>query len=160
MSSVIRIDDDVMNELKRRAVELNMIFNTPNEVLKVIFGLTTTVSKVTNLTFPQSGNPDVQKLIDGIRDTILSLSPNGLVFYSESGKWVASPNNFIAIKVQDKRKFNLAITVYGNPGDFSNIRHNLTIKPDQNSYSRFRVDGENQLPSAIKVIKQAYHLKE
>jgi hypothetical protein len=39
MTPVIRIDDEVMGELKRRAVDLGLIFGTPNEVLRGILGL-------------------------------------------------------------------------------------------------------------------------
>ncbi|MDP3880386.1 MAG: hypothetical protein U1D67_09130 [Dehalococcoidia bacterium] len=39
MTPVIRIDDQVMDELKKRAVEFGLVFNTPNEVLRVLLGL-------------------------------------------------------------------------------------------------------------------------
>ncbi|MFA5308568.1 MAG: hypothetical protein WC370_03660 [Dehalococcoidales bacterium] len=39
MVTTLQIDDSVMNELKKKAVELGMVFNTPNEVLKVILGV-------------------------------------------------------------------------------------------------------------------------
>ena len=159
MSAVIRVDDGVLNELKRRAVELNMVFNTPNEVLKIILDLATTTPEPTELTFPLSPNPNVQKLIDGIRCTVLNLSTNGLVFHKKSERWVASPINFVAIKVQDKRKSGLAITIYGDPSKFIDIPQDLKVKPDRSSYSRFNIDREDQLNSAITMIKQAYKLK-
>ena len=39
MAPVIRIDDEVMDELKRRAIDLELVFSTPNEVLRAIFRL-------------------------------------------------------------------------------------------------------------------------
>lgn len=39
MTPVIRIDDEVMNGLKKKAVDLGLVFSTPNEVLRAIFGL-------------------------------------------------------------------------------------------------------------------------
>ena len=39
MAPVIRIDDEVMNELKKRAVDLGLVFSTPNEVLKAVLKL-------------------------------------------------------------------------------------------------------------------------
>lgn len=39
MAPVIRIDDEVMSKLKEQAVALNLVFGTPNEVLRVILGL-------------------------------------------------------------------------------------------------------------------------
>ena len=39
MTPVIRIDDQVMDELKARAVPLGMVFDTPNAVLRRVLGL-------------------------------------------------------------------------------------------------------------------------
>ncbi len=39
MTPVIRIDDEVMDELKKRAIHLGLIFGTPNEVLRSILKL-------------------------------------------------------------------------------------------------------------------------
>jgi len=39
MAPVIRIDDQVMDNLKRRAIDLGLIFGTPNDVLRGILGL-------------------------------------------------------------------------------------------------------------------------
>ncbi len=170
MAPVIRIDEDVMNELKKRAMEYNMVFSTPNDVLKVILGLTkmddnqSTPSRkpvpVPNITtqFPKSKDPKVQKLIDGLLPTIHSLSKNGLRFYEKSGRWVAYPDNFVAIRVQDARARNLAITVRGTPTKFDDFRHEFDIKPDRPSWSCFRIDREDQLPTAIQMIKRAYGL--
>jgi len=158
MSPVIRIDDNVRNELVKRAIELNMVFSTPSEVLSVLLGLTKAVPQSINSEFPQSADPKVQELLDGIRDVIFTLSPSGLIFHDKSGKWVASPNNFVAIKVQEKRRRNLVIIVYGNPSKFNEIRHNLIIKPDRSSYSCFGVDRHDQLLSATQIIKRAYQL--
>lgn len=41
MTPVIRVDDDVMSKLKEQAVALNLVFSTPNEVLRSILGLDT-----------------------------------------------------------------------------------------------------------------------
>ena len=39
MGRVIRIDDEVERELKNRAVTYDMVFGTPNDVLRLILGL-------------------------------------------------------------------------------------------------------------------------
>jgi len=39
MTPVIRVDDEVMNELKKKAIELELVFSTPNEVLRELLGL-------------------------------------------------------------------------------------------------------------------------
>lgn len=157
MPPVIRIDDDVMNEIKRRAVEYNMVFSTPNDVLKRSLGLEKTVnsqSPPSKESAPRSKNPKIQKLIDGLLPTIHSLS-DGLRHYSRSDRWVTYPDNFATIKVQDARVDNLSITVRGKPNKFDEFNHVLSIKADRPSYSRFNIDREDQLAAAIAVIKIA-----
>jgi len=39
MTPVIRIDDQVMEELKKKAVNMGLVFGTPNEVLRDMLGL-------------------------------------------------------------------------------------------------------------------------
>ena len=39
MSTVIRIDDEVMAELKKRAVEYGLVFQPPNSTLRIVLGL-------------------------------------------------------------------------------------------------------------------------
>jgi len=39
MAPVIRIDEQVMGELKKHAIDMNMVFATPNDVLRKIFGI-------------------------------------------------------------------------------------------------------------------------
>ena len=39
MAPVIRIDDEVLDVRKKRAVDLGLVFSTPNEVLRAVFGL-------------------------------------------------------------------------------------------------------------------------
>ncbi len=39
MAATISIDNEVMNGLKKKAVDLGLVFSTPNEVLRVILGV-------------------------------------------------------------------------------------------------------------------------
>lgn len=39
MTPVIRIDDEVMSELKKRAAELDRVFEPPNATLRIVLGL-------------------------------------------------------------------------------------------------------------------------
>ena len=39
MTPVIRVDDGVMNELKKRAIDLDLVFDSPNAVLRRVLGL-------------------------------------------------------------------------------------------------------------------------
>jgi len=169
MTPVIRIDDDVMNELKKRAVDLDMVFSSPNEVLKVVLVLTTadknlpdlpkkpTVARNTSGEMPQSSDPEVQELLDGLLQGISDLC--SCFNLAKSGRWIASPN-FMTITVQDARAHNLAITVYGSIDDFKNLQSNVHIQPDRSGYSRFNIDRQDQLPSAIQVIRRAHQLKQ
>jgi len=169
MSPVIRIDDDVMNELKKRAVDLDMVFSSPNDVLKAVLGLTTadknlpdlpkepTVARNTGGEMPQSSDPKVQKLLDGLLQGISDLC--SCFNLAKSGRWIASPN-FVTVKVQDARAHNLSITVYGSIDDFNNLQSNVHIQPDRSGYSRFNIDMQDQLPSAIQVIRRAHQLKQ
>jgi hypothetical protein len=39
MAPVIRIDDEVMGELKKRAIALDKVFEAPNTILRIVLGL-------------------------------------------------------------------------------------------------------------------------
>jgi len=39
MTPVIRIDDEVMSELKKRAIDLSLVFEPPNAILRRVLGL-------------------------------------------------------------------------------------------------------------------------
>ena len=79
---------------------------------------------------------------------------------SESTKrWVHRPENFIAIKPQE-RKQDLAFTVYGWPQDFEDIRPGFEIKPAQNSYSSFNIDCVEQIPDVMRVARRAWELSQ
>ena len=74
-------------------------------------------------------------------------------------KWVANPN-VVTIIVQEPRAHSLRITVYGRPKEFEDIKPSLDIKDDMSGYSRFVLNSESQLPSALKVIQRSYKLKK
>ena len=52
MTPIIRIDDEVMDELKTKAVHLGLIFGSPNEVLRAILGL------------DKQGNREIDEFVD------------------------------------------------------------------------------------------------
>jgi hypothetical protein len=39
MTPVMRVDDEVMDKLKERAIDLGLVFSTPNEVLRAVFSI-------------------------------------------------------------------------------------------------------------------------
>lgn len=84
--------------------------------------------------------------------------PGELKFYEKSKKFVESPDNFWVVRVQPRAK-SLRIIVYGKPIEHG-IQHSIVLKPDMGSYSSFTIDSEDQLPEAIKVIRNAKRLKD
>jgi len=168
MAPVIRIDDEILAELKKRAIELNLVFSSPNEVLKTLLlspkdetpdeGEPTWESVAFASAYPSSKNPDLQRLLDGLKSTIFQHSLRGMLYFSNANRWVAAPNA-VAISVQDARAQSIAITVYGNPDDFSFLGDKLMMKPDRASYSRFTINSEDQIEAARQAIVYAFHMK-
>lgn len=72
---------------------------------------------------------------------------------SDSGTFIHRIDNFIAIKIQPTDK-SLRIFIRGNPEIFEELS-SLEIKPDRNSYSRFKIEDSSQLEDAIKAIHLA-----
>ena len=159
MGTQVTLDDDVRNELIKRAIELDMVFRSVNEVLRVILNMTRKGADVNSDNYPSSKVHKIQSLLDGLRDTIFSISKDGMKYHSKSRRWVANPN-VVTITVQDARAHNLRITVYGRPNEFEGIKPSLEIKDDMASFSRFVLNNESQLPSAIKVIHHSYEIKK
>ena len=159
MGTQVILDDDVRNKLVERAIELDMVFSSVNEVLRVILNMTKKGTDVYGDNYPSSMVHKVQDLLDGLRDTIFSISKNGMKFYGKNRRWVANPN-VVTITVQDARANNLRITVYGKPYEFEDTKPSLDIKDDMAGYSRFVLNSDSQLPSAIKVIQHSFKLKK
>ncbi|MFC1992059.1 hypothetical protein ACFLVC_05005 [Chloroflexota bacterium] len=158
MGTQIILEDDVRNELIKRAIELDMAFSPINEVLRVILDIVPKRVDVNGGNYPSSKFDTTQNLLDGIRDTIFSISKDGMKLH-KNRKWVASPN-VVTIIVQEPRAHNLRITVYGRPEEFGELEQNLDMQPDMNGYSRFVINSESQLPLAKQVIKHSYKLKK
>lgn len=184
----IRVDEEVMGELQKRAFDLGLVFTTPNQVLRELLGLVKagnrkrsqigpdakeelpTISLSQEETsrqeankMPSSEDPEVQSLLDQLLPTILELlneSGSILRYAPESRKWVARPHNFVTIIVQDARARNLSLSVYGKPDDLRSLAPTLNIKRGRTtSYSSFNIASLAQVSSAAQVIRRAYHLK-
>ena len=165
MVPTVRVDDEVMEGLKNRAVALGLVFGTPNEVLRHILELTTAEASSEapsdrgRQMFPSSKIPGLQEILEAMRPTLEKLSPRG--FYLDStGKWVGSPDNFVTVRVQETRKKDLAITVYGKPVDFETLNPRLEIRGDRPSYSRFNISSRDDVPDALQIIEHGFGLKE
>lgn len=163
MSKQITVDDDVYFMLVERAIELNMVLCSANDVLKVILNTKLQKPNFNGDNYPTSKVPEIQNLLNGLRKVIFTISEKGMEYYNKHRKWVADPN-VVTIIVQDSRSRNLRITVYGRPNEFEELlKHRnsgLTIQKDMAGYSRFILDNENQLPYAIQVIQHSYNLKK
>lgn len=157
MGTQITLDDDVRNELVDRAIKLDMVFSPLNDVLRVVLGMNGESKEVSPEKYPHSRDKKVQKMLDGLRDAIYSLSPGGMILKRK--RWVANPN-IVTITVQDARAHNLRLTVYGKPEEFKGIASSIEVNPDMSGYSRFTLQSENQIPSAIKVIQHSFELKQ
>lgn len=163
MSKQITLDDDVYLELVNKAIELNMFFCSANDVLRVLLNVEKKEAEVNSDNYPSSKVPEVQSLLNGLRDTIFSISKSGIKYHSNNRRWVADPNT-VTITVQDARSRNLRITVYGRPpefeGIFGGVKPELEIRDDMSGYSRFILNNEKQLPFVIKVIQHSYNIKK
>lgn len=159
MSKQITLDDDVYFELVKKAVDLNMVFCSANDVLKVLLNNGQNHNLSEN--FPSSKRPEIQKLLNGLKDIIFAISSNGMT--KKKRKWVADPN-VVTITVQDARSRNIRITVYGRPYEFSDFikdrNSGLVIQDDMAGYSRFTFNNEKQLPYVIGIIKHSFKLKK
>ena len=174
MDTQVKIENDVFKELINRAIDKkaektllvwaldsgkfsNSEVNL-NEVLRDFLGMSNKEEDVNN-SYPSSKVDKVQRLLNGVRDSIFNISKNGMRYYGKHKRWVADPN-IVTITVQDARANNLRLTVYGKPDEFESIRGALAIKDDMAGYSRFVLDDESKLSSAVKVIERSYELKK
>jgi len=162
MGTQVTLDQDVVFALVEKSIELNMVFSPVNEVLRTILGITKERTDINSDNYPSSKFNKTQSLLDGLRDTIFSISKDGMKLHNNR-KWVANPN-VVTIIVQEPRAHNLRITVYGRPTEFDDIfggvKSLLDIKDDMSGYSRFVLKDESQLPYTIKVIQHSYKLKK
>ena len=175
MSRTVRLEDSTWSELEKRGVALaasrgSAIGITPDAIIRYILEIddssrpnpTTPDPSLagTTPTRPHSSVQAVQHLLDGIvRGVEAILGPVTLV-PTQSGRWISQPSNFFTVKPQDARNRDVAVTVYGEPQDFSNVAGSLIIRKDRSSYSRFNVATNQEVSDAIKVICASADLKD
>ena len=160
---IARLDDEVFEQLKKRAVEEGLVFGSPNDVLRVILGLNYSVEG-TATEAPRvpmrSRVPTVQILIDTLVPRLLDFAEELTFEKSKTGRWVGKPDNFVAITVQDARNRDLAIYVYGNPEKFQDLKVALPLRRSHGgSYTRFNLKRVEQVPDALTVIRRGLDLK-
>ena len=111
-----------------------------------------------------SANSKVQNLLDALTPLIQDICP-GRFHRTESGRWLPQDRNFVIFKLQEARKSNIAITLYGRPSEFESIlakagdTSHLSFGPGRGSYSHFYLDRLDDVQAAADLIRGAYELK-
>ena len=168
MTPTIRVDDEVMGRLKELAIEHEVIFGSPNQVLRKVLGLdgvgeaAATDSTVDDgrepAGYPTSPNPSLQQLLDMLRPELKSMINR--LEEDGAGRFVSRPENFVTVKVQERVQ-DLAFTVYGRSEDFGDLPVSFEIKPYRSgSYSSFKVNKGQQIAGATLVLRRALQLWE
>jgi hypothetical protein len=80
-------------------------------------------------------------------------SPGELRYHETSRRYVETPDNFWTVKVQP-RDGSLRLTVRGDVSRFADIT-GLSISPDRNGYSGFKIANRSELGAAVAVIRRA-----
>lgn len=99
--------------------------------------------------------PELEKATTQLVQLAQSLFPNSAV-EKKGRRWVLEPN-FVTFQIQHARARNVAVTLRGNPDEFSQ-RPDLNLKADQAGYSIFRLETADQLNSASDYILRAAEL--
>ena len=175
MSKTVRLEDSTWSELERKGIELaarrgSAIGITPDAIIRYILEIddfsrpnpTTPASSLagTTPTRPHSSVQSVQQLLDGILNGLEAILGPVTLVPTQSGRWISQPSNFFTVKPQDARNRDVAVTVYGEPQDFSNLAGSLIIRKDRSSYSRFNVATNQEVSDAIRVICASADLKD
>ena len=167
MPKTIRLEDSTWSELEKKGIELaanrgSAIGITPDAIIRYILEIDdSSISKpigadsslsVMQLTRPHSSVQSVQQMLDGILNGVEAILGPITLAPTQSGRWISQPSNFFTVKPQDARNRDVAVTVYGEPQDFSSVAGSLVIRRDRNSYSRFNVATNQEVSDAVKVI--------
>jgi len=85
MAPVIRIDDEVMSKLREHAKILDLVFGTPNEVLRVILGVdkikpAPTLEKVNNVNSTEAIEIQLNRLYTARRWALIPIPKNRRTF--------------------------------------------------------------------------------
>jgi hypothetical protein len=85
---------------------------------------------------------------------IRSLFPLNEFIKSSSGKYVASPDNFISITIHHKQAKNITLTLRGNPFEYCKFEE-LAIVPGLHGYSSVKIENPVQLAAAAFYVRRA-----
>ena len=130
MPKTIRLEDSTWSELEKKGIELaanrgSAIGITPDAIIRYILEIddsdpSNSSLSGTPLTRPHSSVQSVQQLLDGILNGVEAILGPVTLVPTQSGRWISQPSNFFTVKPQDARNRDVAVTVYGEPQDFSN----------------------------------------
>jgi len=86
MAPVIRIDDEVMSKLKENAKILDLVFGTPNEVLRVILGVDKrehgpTLEKINDVNFTKTIEIRLNRLYTARRWALIPITKDKRTFF-------------------------------------------------------------------------------
>jgi len=121
-------------------------------------------SKTGNSAYPMSKNPRVQSLIDAVFPLVADIC-NGPFHRTPNAIYVPANGNFMTFKLQEARRQDIVINLYGNPEEFLDIRARgsgflqANFKAGRNSYSTFKTKDPVDGPVAADLIRRAYELK-
>ena len=106
MTPVIRIDNDIDHFLKRKAVEMDMVFGTPNQVLRRLLGIEGSgITTDTDSSLPDHSSPRLghQTYVTG-RKLARSHGLEHLVqqaYYRRTGDWYQLPTSYPVVFFDD-----------------------------------------------------------
>jgi hypothetical protein len=103
--------------------------------------------------FLQQLSPALRELGTAFLQSVRKHFPGSLAFHPRSQKFVESPDNFWTVRIQPRDR-SLRITVRGRPEMFSTTT-DVELKADMGSYSNFKIAAMNQIPAAIRIIREA-----
>ncbi|NGP52121.1 hypothetical protein [Thioalkalivibrio sp. XN8] len=106
--------------------------------------------------FLQGLPPELKRTGELLLSRVREWHSGQLIYHDSSKKFVETPN-FWAVVIQP-RDVSLRVTVYGSLDNYS--ESTLDLKRDLPSYTSFKIDREDQVDEAARIIRKAYALKQ
>ena len=101
--------------------------------------------------FIRSASVELVSLAKAIIEAIRSVYAGELRFYPKAKRFVESPDNFLAICAQPRKK-NFAIYVRGLPHVFQAVIETIEPRRDRAGYSRFTLGQFDQIPELMAIL--------
>ena len=127
MSTTIRIDDDVLNELKARAKAADQIFGTPNSILREILGL--------NQRSPQAQSIALSDEITATKPAVCVLVLHA-PYYEQGGKGSREESHMIETYYKTGKPLGYALT----PSESKALKRGDKVVLLRNDYRKTRIE--------------------